>query len=564
MLELLSKSVKNHFRYLLSLILTLGSYFTIVFWRMLSISSNGLYAGHEHVWSDWSFHVAIANIFAFKSPEHWFSYHPLYAGGKFTYPFLTDMVSGIMMRFGLSIEYSFFFPSVILAVVLIAGLYFLFYLLTDSKKISVVAVFIFFLSAGLGFIDLLRDLWQNPSWSLFLYSARDYGRFNIYQWYAGNMAVGLMVPQRAFLIGTALGVWAIAGTLFVILREHLLSKKLKIKILVTAGVLAGILPIAHAHSFIAVVAVTGLLCLVNFSAEGGSASGGKKWRMLWPYVITAGIISSVLYMIFISGGIENKSFFQWHPGYTADGDFFDWLRMWSLLWGVMPPIAIYGLYANRRIIGKSRLAIYIAATTLFAIGNLYLFQPIAWDNSKIFWWVYLIFSAPTAMALGNLWSRRYLLLKMASIIFFVFLTFLGFVELMKLIQTDKHEYQMTGIEDINLGLKIRASTDPLDVFLTAPSHNHFVMVWGLRPILMGYTAWVWNFGFDYNTTEMDMKRMYLGGDGTKDLLKKYDISYVVIGPTEIYDLSANEKYFSENFSLAFRNNNYRIYDTRSF
>ena len=61
-----------------------------------------------------------------------------------------------------------------------------------------------------------------------------------------------------------------------------------------------------------------------------------------------------------------------------------------------------------------------------------------------------------------------------------------------------------------------------------------------------------------------MKRMYLGGDGTKDLLKKYNISYVVIGPAEIYDLSANEKYFSENFSLAFRNNNYRIYDTRSF
>lgn len=547
------KAIHNHFSHLFFLIVSLGSYFSIVFWKMLNMKAGGLYAGHEHVWSDWALHIAIANIFAFKSPRYWFSYHPLFANGKFTYPFLTDMISGIMMRLGFSIEFSFFFPSIILAITLISGLYFLFYLLTDSKKISAVAVFLFFLSGGIGFINLLKDLWNSHSWSLLLYTAKDYGRFDIYQWYAGNVVVGLMMPQRAFLIGTAFGSWAVAGVLYVISRDRFLSKKLKIKILISAGTLAGVLPIAHAHSFIAVTAVTGFLCLTNF----------KKWKTLWPYVVTAGTVSSALYFIFIHGGIENKSFMTWNPGYMVNGDFFDWLRAWWLIWGIMPPVLAYGIFVNRKTINKSRWAIYIAAASLFTIGNLYLFQPIGWDNSKIFWWAYLIFSAPVAIALGNIWNKRHFLFKIIAVILFIALTFIGTVELVKLIQTKKHEYQITSTDDINLGIVLRNNTDPLAIFLTAPSHNHFVMVWGLRPILMGFTAWAWNYGFDYYQRELDMKKMYLGGDGTVELLKKYKISYVAIGPAEINDLKANEQYFQKNFQLAFRNNNYRIYDTRS-
>src|SRR3989344_5604138 len=107
MWRLLQKSIKGHLGYLLFLILTLGSYFSIVFWKILNFKPDGLYAGHVNVWSDWSLHIAIANIFAFKSPQYWFSYHPLYAGGKFTYPFLADFISGMLMRLGISLKLSY-------------------------------------------------------------------------------------------------------------------------------------------------------------------------------------------------------------------------------------------------------------------------------------------------------------------------------------------------------------------------------------------------------------------------------------------------------------------------
>jgi len=551
MWQLLQKSIKSHFYQLLFIILTLGSYFSIVFWKILDFRADGLYAGHVNVWSDWSLHISIANTFAFKSPQYWFASHPLYAGGQFTYPFLTNLISGMLMRLGVPLKQAFVLPSILLTLMLLVGLYFLFYLLIKSKRLSVLSVFIFFLSSGTGFITFLKDLWQKPTFAFLMYPPTDYGRYDIYQWFAGNMAVGLLIPQRSFLIGVTLGVWAIVGVLYVMLRGELVNN-VKIKVLVISGILAGILPITHPHSFMAVLLITGLVCLFNF----------KKWRILWPYVLVAGIISSVFYLIFIYGGIENDSFIKWQPGYTAKGSFFDWMRMWALIWGIMLPMAIFGLYSWKKSISRSGWAIYISAFILFTVGNLYLLQPIAWDNSKIFWWSYLILSAPASMALAGIWSRRNLVFKFTAGLLFLVLTLTGILELTRLVQIDKHDHMMTSTEDIKLGIEIREKTDPLAVFLTAPSHNHFVMVWGLRPILMGYTAWVWNFGFDYSDRENDMKRIFLGGDGTDDLIRKYRISYIVIGPSEIHDLSANENYFKENFSSAFKNNNYRIYDTR--
>ena len=553
MLKLLWTTIKEHCRPLLLLILTLGTYFSIVFWKMLSFKPDGLYGGHVNVWSDWSLHIAIANTFAFKSPQYWFSYHPLYASGKFTYPFFTDFISGMLMRLGLSLKLSFMLPSVIFTIVLLVGMYLLFFLIVKSRKLAVMAVLIFFLSAGFGFIDYIKDFMANPSWSFLKYVPKDYGRYDNYQWYAGNMAVGLMIPQRAFLAGMTLGIWAIIGVFYTTIRDKYLLKSTKIKILAIAGVLAGILPVTHAHGFIAVVIISGILCFAHI----------KKWKLLSRYVVVAGVISSILFYIFIWGGIETDSFIKRHLGLSVDGDFFDWLRMWALIWGAMLPLAVLSLYVNRRTIRLSAMAVYLSGFTIFTVANLYLFQPIAWDNSKLFWWAYLIFSPLVAILLEKMWINRNLMFKLAAGLLFAVLIFLGTIELVRFIQTDKHSFQMTNNDDIKLGLTLREKTDPLAIFLTAPSHNHFVMIWGSRPILMGFTAWVWNFGFDYYSRESDMKKMFLGVSDVESLLYKYKISYVVIGPSEIYDLRANEEYYKINFPLAFSNDSYRIYDTRA-
>jgi len=546
---------KRHRLFLIILALTWGVFFSFLFIKMIEFEPTGLYVGHQNVWSDWALHTGIANTFAFKDPSLWFAYHPLYAGGQFTYPFLTDAVSGMLMRAGVSLPLSFIIPSIVFCLILLVAMYFLFYLLTRSKRQAYVAICIYFMSAGLGFISYFSDVLSDPSWARLLYPMKDYSSAGQFDWYAGNVIVGLVLPQRSFLIGITIGMCALLGLVYV-MRRHSLPLKTRRILLLTSGVLAGILPIAHAHSFIAVLVIAGLICFWHW----------RRWRELLWYFIPAAIISSILYLTFIHGGIENESFFRFYPGWAMKkgSGLWGWAGMWGLIWGLSLPIALISLSMLWKRFDRSGRIFFLACLFIFAIGNLWLFQPVRWDNTKLFWWAYFGFAVLAAALLGWLWRRRWFGLgKFLSIVFFISLTLTGGVEILRLAQIDKHRHMITNTDDIQLGLQIRAETDPLAIFLTSPSHNHFIMMWAARSIYMGYTAWVWNFGFNHVQRERDLPLMYQGGVRAESLLREYNISYVVIGPGELGDQRANEEYFRLKFPLAFSDQNYRIYDIRS-
>ena len=533
---------------LIVLALTWGWYFCYLFVKMIRVGADGLWVGHQNVWSDWALHISMAQLFAFKSPELWFAYHPLYAGGQFTYPSLTNFISGMLMRLGLPLPAAFIIPSLLFVILLLIGLYTLFVLLLRSRWPAMVALSLFFLSAGLGFVNFWPE-WLAGTASL-AYPPQDYSSLPEYQWYAGNVAVGLLIPQRAFLLGLTIGTWVLVLLVTALrgLERRLPQTKAA---LLWAGILAGLLPIAHSHSFIAMIVLTGLLCFVQW----------RHWRILLWYVVPAGLLSTTLFFSFIAGGIENDAFTQWQPGWVANASVGEWLWFWGYVWGPMVPAALIGLWLAVRTKQRQLAVLGAGALVLFALANLIVFQPIHWDNTKLLWWAYLIFAGLATVLLAKLWQQRFWQRVVAAVLVLL-LTMTGALELIRLGQIEQHEFQITTADDIALGLELRHSTDPLARFLTAPQHNHFVMVWALRPILLGYTAWAWNFGFDHEQRERDLRTMYLGTDTTNELLARYQISYVVIGPTEFHDLQANEAFFAEQFPLAFSNQQYRIYDTR--
>lgn len=185
-MKALLAAYQEHKRALLFLFATWGVYFFILFGRIIKFKPDGLYAGHVNVWSDWSLHIAMAEIFAYKDPQYWFAYHPMYAGGKATYPFLANFISGMLMRAGFSLYFAFIVPSIICALLLILGMYVVFYLVLRSKKQAVFAISSFFLSSGLGVIKFLRAFSHNPQLDVLLHPNGDtfgeYSRLNEYQW----------------------------------------------------------------------------------------------------------------------------------------------------------------------------------------------------------------------------------------------------------------------------------------------------------------------------------------------------------------------------------------------
>lgn len=557
-LDSLISLYQTHQKSLIILYSTWGVYFLFLFIRVLKVNSDGLFVSHVNVWSDWPLHISMTNIFAYKNPQDWFAYHPIYSDGKFTYGFLTNFISGMLIRAGFSLYFALIIPSLFYIIFFLLGIYILFNLVLKSQSQALIAISLFFLSSGLGFIKFIRQIFQNFSLESlvnlsFFDQLPDYTRQEQYQWYSGNFIVGMLLPQRAFLLGITLAIWALAGIIYVLLDDPKNQQKHQ-SILLISSLFSGILAITHMHSLIALFLILIPVFMVSY----------QQWqKLLFYYIIPTTIFAITLYLIFIAGGIENSKFMTWTPGWTSQGGFWGWIMMWLKLWGLMLPVAVFGF---SRLSWRSPVikAFFFGFFMLFGVANLITFQPIPWDNSKLFLWVYIGFSGLAAKSLSLILisqTRKKIINYLSVILIVILLTFSGLLELIRLQKNTS--ILITTNEDIQLGINIRKNTPPLARFLTATSHNHLIMVWATRPIFMGYTAWVANFGFLYEQQEKDLKLMFKGGENINALLKKNLISYVVIGPRELRDFQANEDYYKKHFPLVFQNQNYRIYDVRS-
>jgi len=81
------------------------------------------------------------------------------------------------------------------------------------------------------------------------------------------------------------------------------------------------------------------------------------------------------------------------------------------------------------------------------------------------------------------------------------------------------------------------------LIMHAPVHNEPVFLTG-RKSLMGYPGHIWTHGLEFTKREIDIKRVYAGAPDADQILRKYDIDYVVVGPLERLVLPVNEAFFS--------------------
>lgn len=566
-----------------------GGLFAYAFSKLMIIKPEGVYIGQPNSWSDWVVHISITNIFATKPINEWFLYHPFFAYGKLTYGFLSHLLTALIMKLGFRIDVAFFIMSIILLFTFLTGLYFLYYQISDSRKKSLLGIFIFFTSSGMGIFRYLNKLKIND----LLHPAQDFTKFIQYDWLAGNIPAAMIIPQRAFFIGVTIGVWVLnllllglekkEKTNFVLTRwyQMLFDKKIKNKLnqqqklFLTAGLLAGILPIAHMHSFIAIVIITGTICLFHMSPwikkPKSKAVAIQKLKQLFFFIVPAGIISTILYFSFIHGGIEVDNFMTVSLGWTATQNLAinatlltkigAWIKMWLQLWGTFLPLVIFAFYylkKNKQL--KKYLATFSGFILIFILANIIVFQPTAWDNTKLFAWVYLGLSILLAQLIFELWHKSKEL-KILTIILLITLSFSGSVELIRIFNFKQNTYLLSSTQEINLAQKIADNTKTDAVFLTSTKHNHPIPLWANRPIFLGYLGWVKNFGFDPTVRIQEVHSIFSGQTNANKIIIKNKISYIYVGPLEKREFIVNYNYLSQ-FPVAFENENTIVYDTR--
>jgi hypothetical protein len=77
--------------------------------------------------------------------------------------------------------------------------------------------------------------------------------------------------------------------------------------------------------------------------------------------------------------------------------------------------------------------------------------------------------------------------------------------------------------------------------------------------MIGYPGWLWTYGLpDFVNKGADLKRILSGDPATPDLVRKYRVDYVMIGPQEI-PRGGSRAYWDEHGTLVYDKDGYAVY-----
>ena len=188
--------------------------------------------------------------------------------------------------------------------------------------------------------------------------------------------------------------------------------------MLAAGVVAGLLPLVHAHSFVVMMWMGGVPRVAAGRGAWASRRGGgaasvrqakrgagcaRPWVVFFAAALVAGGAADVLGDA-RSGG-EGREFFGWEFGWDHGAG--ERRLVLDEEHGALHPAARRGArVARARACGAARLLFfYLPFVLCFVVPNVYKLSPWVWDNIKVlfYWWVA---SAPlVALLLARLWRR---------------------------------------------------------------------------------------------------------------------------------------------------------------
>ncbi|MFN2498680.1 MAG: hypothetical protein ABR557_06290 [Pyrinomonadaceae bacterium] len=551
------------------------------FQRAMIDLPEGIYTGLLNNFGDLPFHLSVITSFAHGNnfpPED-----PTYAGVRFTYPFLTDFVSAIFVRCGATLRQSMFIENFVVGLAFVGVLHRWALELLRDRLAALLTPLLVFLNGGFGWILLWPALQKyNITGELGGSLPVSFTIIPETTWRWGNAVSTLLIPQRGFLLGLPLAVivftqWWLAtgdrvtpgqgetakepkpeksknkakkrsaakaagylrGPAFLDLRVNSTHR------MIAAAVIAGLLPLVHAHSFVAVMVVGGCIALLQ-----------RRWREWITFaVVVSAIALPQMWWSTHNSAVNASKFFEWQYGWDRGKDNVFWF--WLKNAGLFMPLTIAAvLWRGRSPLVSRRLLLFLAPFSLcFIIPNVLKMAPWIWDNIKVlfYWWVA---AAPlVAMLLARLWKKG-LAQKFLALVLFGCITLAGALDVGAIVLRS-NKYQVFDSAGVGFAELVKEKTEPRALIIHAPVHNHPVFLTGRRS-LMGYPGHIWTHGLDFSQRESELKRIYAGGLDAMLLLEKYGVQYAVVGPHERAITTLNDQFFSR-FQVIGEVGGYRLY-----
>lgn len=583
----------------------------VILWRAFQRAMidlpEGIYTGVLNNFGDLPFHISVITSFAYGNnflPED-----PTYAGVRFTYPFLTDFVSAIFLRCGADLRQSMFIENFVLALAFVGVLHRWALELVRDRLAAMLTPVLVFLNGGFGWILLWPAMQKHSTAELLRSLPVSFTVIPETTWRWGNAVSALLIPQRGFLLGLPLAVivftqwWLATGDtengghgdaakenkpekskkktkkrgVAKQGRSRRVSELLDLRVsslhrMIAAGIIAGLLPLVHAHSFVVVMVVGACIALLQ-----------QRWRDWITFFIVASLIAlPQMWWSTHNSAVNSSAFFAYEFGWDSAKEIFfnfklgsqtlqtmprlrttlerlpDVVWFWLKNAGLFLPLTIAALLwrgEKKRLVSRRLLLFLLPFSLCFIIPNVLKLAPWIWDNIKVlfYWWVA---SAPlVAILLARLW-RKGPALRFLALVLFGCIALAGALDVGAIVLRS-NKFQVFDSSGVGFAELVKEKTEPRALIIHAPVHNHPVFLTGRRS-LMGYPGHIWTHGLDYTQRESEIRRIYAGGSDAPLLLNKYGVQYAVVGPHERDLLTVNDQFFSR-FQVIGEVGGYRLY-----
>ncbi|HNU07006.1 MAG TPA: hypothetical protein PKO33_04510 [Pyrinomonadaceae bacterium] len=547
------------------------------FERAMIETDQGIFTGASQNLGDLPFHLGA--IYSFSDGNNFPPSNPSFAGAKFTYPFLADLITAEFVKLGIGVRQAMLVQNVLLGFSLFVLLEKFVIRITGVLKTGKIAVLILLFSGGLGFVWFAHDYWTGSKgffellWNL----ERDYTIGEKFRW--GNSLVVLFITQRSLLFGMPLTLIALTKLWDVFVSErsaepiHSTAGKQADKTvapfslfhfspfslfpfspfnllpffpfsLFLVGLLAGTLPLIHVHSLAVLFVVCAFLFFFRLD----------KWRDWIAFGVGVVIVAAPELAWSLTGSASNlKEFIGWHFGWDLRNDNF--LFFWLKNLGIFIPLLAAGLFlisrgdethpdARRK---TQALLFFIPFAFLFLVSNTVKLAPWEWDNIKVLIYWYVGSLPFVALTIAWAWDRQGAF-RAAALAAFLLVTLSGMLDVWRTVSA-QISYSVFSHDSVRIAEQIRAKTAPNAMFLNAPTYNSAVVLTGRRS-LMRYSGHLSSYGIDYAPREADVKRIYTGSPNYLSLLEKYSVDYVIISPEETANLSVRREAFDRFPTIA--------------
>ncbi|HEX5434132.1 MAG TPA: hypothetical protein VFY05_07835 [Candidatus Angelobacter sp.] len=538
-----SRSTLGFIVFYVALAAMLGTLFSFSVYR----DADGIYTGVTNNLGDLTLHLQVINSFVHS--RNFPPQDPTFAGVRFAYPFLCDVLTAMLVKAGAGMITAMWLQGVVLALALAGLMHYWTLLLTRSHLAGVIAVVLVFFSGGLGWSWMFLDLHNSEHGLIPLlgHLTHDYtiNLDGLFRW--GNSLTTLFIPQRSILFGVPLAIVIFCQWWKVVTSRENTHRDSQNRML-AAGILAGMLPLIHAHSYLVVMCMGACMALIF----------RRTWRA-WVWFVVPAILIALPQALWLSGSgtIHARDYIGWRFGW--DHGSLNVAQFWILNLGFFLFALAMALLWRDSEFATPRPVVkyYLPFLLCFIVPNVISLAPWIWDNIKVLFYWYLA-SAPLVALLLAKGLRHKTVWRWITAGALAGMLLAGGLDILRVITGASPNREFTN-SDIAAAKAVLRHTQPGAVILNAPTWDSAVYLTG-RLSLLGYPGWLGSRGLDYAQRKADIQQIYAGGARAEALLKQYHIQYVVIGPPELASLPVNEQFWQQQKEVA-QAGGYRLYRT---